>query len=124
MKAQTIILGNVIFMKKLLYPFAAIVFAMLPALSCNKESAVKVVDLASLTADYEAKDGETLSGILGGNYKITIADGAVVTLKNAVIYGENNEAYKFPASLCPKARRSALKGTANWKQAVADGGPE
>ena len=53
-------------MKKLLYPFAAIVFAMLPALSCNKESAVKVVDLASLTADYEAKDGETLSGILGG----------------------------------------------------------
>lgn len=82
-------------MKKLLYPFAAIVFAMLPALSCNKESSVKVVDLASLTADYEAKDGETLSGILGGNYKITIADGAVVTLKNAVIYGENNEAYKW-----------------------------
>ena len=82
-------------MKKLLYPFAAIVFAMLPALSCNKESAVKVVDLAKLTADYEAKDGETLSGILGGNYKITIADGAVVTLKNAVIYGENNEAYKW-----------------------------
>ncbi len=95
MKAQTIILGNVIFMKKLLYPFAAVVFAMLPALSCNKESAVKVVDLASLTADYEAKDGETLSGILGGNYKITIADGVVVTLKNAVIYGENNEAYKW-----------------------------
>ncbi len=95
MKAQTIILGNVIFMKKLLYPFAAVVFAMLPALSCNKESTVKVVDLASLTADYEAKDGETLSGILGGNYKITIADGAVVTLKNAVIYGENNEAYKW-----------------------------
>jgi hypothetical protein len=95
MKAQTIILGNVIFMKKLLYPFAAIVFAMLPALSCNKESAVKVVDLAKLTADYEAKDGETLSGILGGNYKITIADGAVVTLKNAVIYGENSEAYKW-----------------------------
>ena len=95
MKAQTIILGNVIFMKKLLYPFAAVVFAMLPALSCNKESAVKVVDLAKLTADYEAKDGETLSGILGGNYKITIADGAVVTLKNAVIYGENNEAYKW-----------------------------
>lgn len=82
-------------MKKLLYPFAAIVFVMLPALSCNKESAVKVVDLAKLTADYEAKDGETLSGILGGNYKITIADGAVVTLKNAVIYGENNEAYKW-----------------------------
>jgi len=82
-------------MKKLLYPFAAIVFAMLPALSCNKESAVKVVDLALLTADYEAKDGETLSGILGGNYKITIADGAVVTLKNAVIFGENNEAYKW-----------------------------
>lgn len=82
-------------MKKLLYPFAAIVFAMLSALSCSEEITVKVVDLAKLTADYEAKDGETLSGILGGNYKITIADGAVVTLKNAVIYGENNEAYKW-----------------------------
>ena len=82
-------------MKKILYPFAAIVFAMLSALSCSEEITVKVVDLAKLTADYEAKDGETLSGILGGNYKITIADGAVVTLKNAVIYGENNEAYKW-----------------------------
>ena len=75
--------------------YGLLLSALFLALSCNKESAVKVVDLASLTADYEAKDGETLSGILGGNYKITIADGAVVTLKNAVIYGENNEAYKW-----------------------------
>ena len=75
--------------------YGLLLSALFLALSCSKESAVKVVDLASLTADYEAKDGETLSGILGGNYKITIADGAVVTLKNAVIYGENNEAYKW-----------------------------
>ncbi len=40
--------------------------------------------------NYEAKDGETLTGILGGNYKITIADGATVTLKDAVIYGVNS----------------------------------
>ena len=45
---------------------------MLLALSCSKMPDVPVVDLAKLTADYEARDGETLTGILGGNYKITI----------------------------------------------------
>jgi hypothetical protein len=45
---------------------------MLMALSCSKMADVPVVDLARLTADYEARDGETLTGIMDGNYKITI----------------------------------------------------
>ena len=53
---------------------------MLLALSCSKMPDVPVVDLAKLTADYEARDGETLTGILGGNYKITISGGMVTAL--------------------------------------------
>jgi len=68
---------------------------MLLMLSCGKMPDVPVVDLAKLTADYEARDGETLTGIMDGNYKITIADGATVTLKNAVIYGVDDREYKW-----------------------------
>lgn len=72
---------------------------MLLALSCSKMPDVPVVDLAKLTADYEARDGETLTGILGGNYKITIADGAIVTLKNAVIYGVDDRDFLWAVTI-------------------------
>ena len=51
------------------------------------------VDLSTLTADYEAQDGDVLTGTLGGNYKITIADGATVTLSGAVINGTNDSSW-------------------------------
>ena len=44
-----------------------------------------IVDLSTLEGDYEAKDGDVLTGTLGENYKVTIADGATVTLRNANI---------------------------------------
>ena len=47
----------------------------------------KGAHLALLTADYVAKDGETLTGTLASNVKISIADGATVTLKDADING-------------------------------------
>ena len=53
-------------------------------------AAGKTVDLSSLTADYTAQDGDVLTGTLGGNYKISIADGATVTLSGAVINGTND----------------------------------
>lgn len=46
------------------------------------------VDLSRLTADYTAKDGETLTGTLAKNVKVSIADGATVTLKNVTINGD------------------------------------
>ena len=49
------------------------------------------IDLSKLTAAYEAQDGETLTGKLAGNYKISIADGATVTLADVTINGVNNE---------------------------------
>lgn len=72
-----------------------ILSAVLMALSCNKMADVRTVDLATLSADYEAKNGDLLSGIINGNYKITIADGATITLKNAVIYGVNEDEYSW-----------------------------
>ncbi len=45
-------------------------------------------DLASITGDYTVQDGETLTGTLGVNVKISIADGATVTLLNANINGD------------------------------------
>ena len=46
------------------------------------------VDLSELESDYVAQDGDILTGTLDGNtqpYKISIADGATVTLSDAII---------------------------------------
>ena len=119
---------------------------MLLALSCNKTADTMIVDLARLSADYEAKDGDVLSGILDGNYKITIADGAKVTLKNAVVYGVDDRDCKwsgitllgdatlvleasnivrgfdagFPGILVPKGKTLTIKG--NGKLDVSSNG--
>ncbi len=45
-------------------------------------------DLASISNNYTAQDGEILTGTLGVNVKISIADGATVTLLNANINGD------------------------------------
>ena len=48
------------------------------------------VDLSTLTANYEAQDGDKLTGTLSGNKKISIADGATVMLDGAVINGTSS----------------------------------
>jgi hypothetical protein len=44
-----------------------------------------IVDLSTLTGDSVVHDGDILINTLAGNYKITIADGATVTLRGASI---------------------------------------
>lgn len=51
------------------------------------EAYPKNVNLASIGADFTARDGQVLSGTLGGSYKISIADGATVTLAGITING-------------------------------------
>ena len=51
-----------------------------------------IVDLRKLTGDYEAQDGDVLSGKLSGNKKITIAPDATVTLRNADITSLDEDA--------------------------------
>ena len=52
----------------------------------------KTVDVGTLDDDYEAQNGDVLTGTLAGDYKITIADSAAVTLKDAVITCLTNDA--------------------------------
>ena len=62
-------------------------------------------DLSTLTADYTASDGDVLTGTLGGStqpYKVSIASGATVMLKNATINGVHvdNNTYKWAGITC------------------------
>ena len=74
----------------------------------------KTVDLSTLNTDYVAQNGDVLTSTLGGNYKITIADGATVTLDGATINGENSEEYKWAGITCEGDAVIILKdGTSN-----------
>ena len=61
------------------------------------------IDLSTLAADYEAQDGDVLTGTLDGNaqpYKITIADGATVTLDGVTINGVSSSDVKWAGITC------------------------
>lgn len=62
--------------------------------------AIGTVELSALTGDYVAQDGDILTGTLGGNYKISVADGATVTLKNAAINGVQDANCPFAGITC------------------------
>ena len=68
-------------------------------------------DLSTLTADYTAQDGDILTGTLGSNVKISIADGASVTLKDVTINGVNNTSYKWAGITCLGDATITLEGT-------------
>ncbi len=75
-----------------------------------KDFITKMVDLSTLTAGYEAQNGDILTGKLVGNYKISIADGATVTLKNATIQGTQNVAGEWAGITCEGDCNIMLKG--------------
>ena len=70
------------------------------------------VDLSTLTADYTAQNNETLTGMLGGNYKISIAAGATVKLQDVTINGNNvSDAYEWAGISCLGNATIILGGT-------------
>ena len=62
------------------------------------EPNAKMLDF--ITADYTAQNGETLTGTLHSNVKISIAEGATVTLSNVLINGTNNYNYQWAGITC------------------------
>ena len=59
-----------------------------------------IVDLGKLTGNYTAKSGETLTGTLNGNYKVSVADGASVMLSDVTIKGIDSDKYKWAGINC------------------------
>ena len=73
-------------------------------------------DLAKLTNESTAEfatatDGMTITGTLAANVKISIADGATVTLDGVTINGVDNESYKWAGITCDGDAIIILKGT-------------
>ena len=71
----------------------------------------KVVDLSTVTADTTVADGYTITGTLANNVKISIADGATVTLKDVTINGTDSDSYKWAGLNCAGDATINLEGT-------------
>ena len=81
-------------------------------------------NLATVTKNVTATDGTTIYGTLGKNVKITIADGATVTLDGVTINGENNESYNWAGITCEGDATIILKdGTTNTVKGFYQGYP-
>ena len=68
------------------------------------------LDLATVTAATTVEDGYTVTGTLGANVKISIADGATVTIDNVTINGVNGS-YKWAGITCLGDATIILSGT-------------
>ncbi len=78
----------------------------------NINRAVPVVtNLSTINANYTASNGETLTGTLASNVKISIADGATVTLNNVTINGTNDDNYEWAGITCLGNATINLSGT-------------
>ena len=58
------------------------------------------IDLSAVTTDITIPDGFTLTGTLDGAHKISIADGATVTLDNVTINGVHSDAIQYAGITC------------------------
>ena len=70
----------------------------------------KTTDLSKLTDDYVATNAETLTGKLAGGYKISIADGATVYLKDVTIEGVNSNLRLWAGITCQGNATIILEG--------------
>lgn len=78
--------------------------------SVSWRMAPAATDLSTITENYEAKNGETLTGTLASDVKISIADGATVTLKNVNITNLGNNC-DWAGINCPGDATLVLEGT-------------
>ena len=84
------------------------------------EPAATVVDLSKLTENTELKDGDVVKGTLASNVKISIADGATVTLDGVSINGVNDTNYEWAGITCLGDATIILSGTNTVKGFYGD----
>ena len=77
----------------------------------GKGTSGEPIDLSTIKADYTAKNGEVLKGILRANVKVSIADGATVTLRDAHINGVNKLDCMWAGLTCEGNAALILEGT-------------
>ena len=90
------------------------IYPMFFALFVASTSFAATVDLSTLPGNYEAQDGDVLTGTLEGKsqpYKISIADGATVTLSDATINGVNDLELDWAGLTCLGNCTVVLKGS-------------
>lgn len=68
-------------------------------------------NLATLGCDATAVDGLVIYGVLGGNYKVSVADGAKVWLRYATIDGVDDAAYGWAGLTCGGDATIVIAGT-------------
>ena len=72
------------------------------------------IDLSTVTTDITVPDGFTLTGTLDGAHKISIAEGATVTLDNVTIEGIHSDWFQYAGITCLGDATIILKdGTTN-----------
>lgn len=81
----------------------------------------RIINLASLDNDFTAIDGDILTGTLAENHKISIADGATVTLNNASISYSSNGADYAGLTLLGDGTIVLADGTTNTVVGGLDG---
>ena len=83
------------------------------AVGVKMQEASTTKDLSTLSGDYTASDGELLTGTLSGNYKVSIADDAIVILKDVTINGVHvdKNSYKWAGITCAGSATIILEGT-------------
>ena len=69
-----------------------------------------IVDIGSLHADYVAQDGDVLTGTLGTNVKISVADGATITFNGVTIKFPNTHTRTWAGITCSGDATIVLSG--------------
>lgn len=75
----------------------------------------QTIDLSGVTEATTAKNGDVLTGILGANVQISIADKATVTLDGVTINGTNTDGYFWAGITCLGDATITLEGVNNVK---------
>lgn len=70
----------------------------------------KTIVLSTVTTATTIEDGYTVTGTLGANVKISIADGVSVTLKDVTINGTHNSSYQWAGITCAGNATIILEG--------------
>lgn len=70
-----------------------------------------IVDLSTLNGDFVLQDKAVATGALAENVKVSIADGATITLRDATINGENDKSYTWAGISCEGNATIILEGS-------------